>query len=93
MHWISPINSYGREIWILGKFGPFEKRIKKKTSTEMKFFRRTAGYTLFDHQRNEEVLEEMKVKPVDEKLRRHKSNGLRHVTRMNSNSNKNSAEL
>ena len=35
----------------------------------MKFFRRTAWYSLFDHQRNEEILEEMKVKPVDEKLR------------------------
>ena len=37
----------------------------------MKFFRRTAGYTPFDHQRNEEILEEMKVKPTDEKLRRY----------------------
>jgi hypothetical protein len=24
-----PINSYGSEIWTLGKFGPLEKRIKK----------------------------------------------------------------
>jgi hypothetical protein len=30
----------------------------------MKFFRRTAGYTLFDHKRNEEILEELKVEPV-----------------------------
>jgi hypothetical protein len=33
----------------------------------MKFFRRTAGYTFFDHKRNEEILEELKVEPVDEK--------------------------
>jgi len=32
---------------------------------------------------NEEILEEMKVEPVWEKLRRYKSNCLRHVTRMN----------
>ena len=51
----------------------------------MKFFRRTAGYTLFDHKRTEEVLGELIVEPVDEELRRYKSNWLQHVTRMNSN--------
>jgi hypothetical protein len=35
----------------------------------VKFFRRTAGYTPFDHKRNEGILEEMKVEPVDEKIR------------------------
>jgi hypothetical protein len=49
----------------------------------MKFFR-TAGYTLFEHTRNEEILKELKAEPVHEKLRRYKSNCLRHVTRMNS---------
>ena len=38
----------------------------------MTFFRRTAGYTLFDHKWNEKTLEELKVEPVDEKLRRYK---------------------
>jgi len=33
--------------------------------------------------RNEEILEELKVEPVDEKLRRYKANWLRHVTKMN----------
>jgi len=33
---------------------------------------------------NDKVLEEMKVEPADEKLRRNKSNWLRHVTRMDS---------
>ena len=32
------------------------------TSVKIKFCRRTAGYTLFDHKRNEEILEELKVK-------------------------------
>jgi len=32
----------------------------------MKFFR-TAGYILFNHKRNEESSEELKVKPVDHK--------------------------
>jgi hypothetical protein len=30
-------------------------------------------------------MEYLKVEPADEKLRRHKSNWLRHVTRMNNN--------
>jgi len=42
-----------------------------------------SGYTPFDHKRNENILEELKVEAVDEKLRRYKSHWLRHVTRMN----------
>jgi hypothetical protein len=36
-------------------------------SNEIKIFR-TVGYTPFDHRRNEAILEELKVEPVDEKL-------------------------
>jgi hypothetical protein len=35
----------------------------------MKILRRTAGYTLSDHKKYEEILEELTVAPVDEKLR------------------------
>jgi len=58
---------------------------KRFTLIEMNVFRKTAGYTFFDHKRNEEILEELKVEPVDETPRRYKSNWLRHVTRMNNN--------
>jgi hypothetical protein len=34
----------------------------------MKFFRRTAGFTLLDCKRNEEILGELKVETVDEQL-------------------------
>jgi hypothetical protein len=51
----------------------------------MKFFRRTIGYTLFDHKMNEGLLKELKVESVHEKLRRYKANWLKHVTRMNNN--------
>jgi hypothetical protein len=51
----------------------------------MQFFRITTGYAFSDDKRSEEILDEMKVEPVDEKRRRCKSNWLRHVTRMNSN--------
>jgi hypothetical protein len=56
-----------------------QKDIKRLAPIEMKFFR-TAGYTLFDLKRNEEILEELEVEPVDEKLRRYNSNLLRHAT-------------
>ena len=49
------------------------------------FFVITAGYTLFDHRRNVESLEELKVEPDDDKLRRCESNCLRRVTRTDSN--------
>jgi hypothetical protein len=62
------------------KFGSLEKRTKRPASIEMKFFSPTARFTLFDHKRNEEILEEFKVQPADEKLIRYKSNRLRHVT-------------
>jgi len=45
--------------------------------TAVKFFR-TAGYNRFDHKRIEEILEELKEEPLDDKLRRFKSNGLRY---------------
>jgi hypothetical protein len=41
----------------------------------MKFFR-TGGYTLSDHKRYEEILEETKLEPVDEKLRKYNTHGL-----------------
>ena len=50
------------------------------------FFRRIAGYILFDHKRNEDIVEDLKVEPADEKLIRYKSHWQRHVTRMNNNS-------
>jgi hypothetical protein len=41
------------------------------------------GYTLFDQKRKGEILEELKVEPVDKTLRRYKSNWLQgHVTWM-----------
>jgi hypothetical protein len=36
----------------------------------MKVFRRTARNTFYDHKKNEKIFEEVRVEPVDEKLRR-----------------------
>jgi hypothetical protein len=40
MYWLYPF------FYMESKFGPSDKRIKQLTSIEMKFFRRTIGYTL-----------------------------------------------
>jgi hypothetical protein len=49
----------------------------------MKPFRRTVRYKLSYLKKKEEMLEELNVELDDEKLRRYKSNLLRHVKRMN----------
>jgi len=59
-----------------------KKRIKKLASIEIKVLRKTAGYTVFDHEKHEKNLKKVEVEPVDEKLRRNKPNSLRHLTRM-----------
>jgi len=53
------------------KFGPPEKKTDDWIERD-EIFQKNSGYTLFDHERNGEILEEMKVEPVDEKLRRNK---------------------
>jgi len=39
----------------------------------MELFKRTEMYTRFDHKKKEENLEELKLEPFDEKLRRLKT--------------------
>jgi hypothetical protein len=52
----------------------------------MKILRRRAGHTFFDYKRSEEILEGLKIEPLNQKGRIHKQNWLRHVTRMKNNS-------
>jgi hypothetical protein len=40
------------------------------SSIDIKFFTRKVGDILVDHKTHEEILEALKVEPVDEKLRR-----------------------
>jgi hypothetical protein len=57
-----PILLHGSQIWALRK-----KDKKRLTSIKVQFFRRTCGYTLLDHTRNEETLEGLKAEPVETK--------------------------
>jgi hypothetical protein len=51
-----PALSYGSEAWIVRRTD--ERRL---ISAEMRFLRRTAGYTRWDHKRNEDILTELQI--------------------------------
>jgi hypothetical protein len=40
----------------------------------MKFMRRTAGYTLFDHKQSEDILKELQIEPVITHVQNYRTN-------------------
>jgi hypothetical protein len=42
--------------------------MRRQRTAEMKFMRRAAGHSLLDHRRHEDILEELKVETVENKL-------------------------
>jgi len=56
-----PVLSYGSKICTLRK-----KRIKTIDINRYENFHKNSRYTLFDHKRNEEILEKLNVELVDE---------------------------
>jgi len=59
------------------------KRIKTTYINRDEIFQKNSRVHPLRLQREKDILVELKVEPVDEELRRYKSNWLRHVTRMN----------
>jgi hypothetical protein len=47
----------------------------------MKFLRKTAGYTLMDHKQNEEIIRELQVATIINKIQNYKTKWI-HVSRM-----------
>lgn len=72
-----PMLSYGSEAWTLRKAD--KSRI---TACEMRFMRRTAGYTKWDLKRNCEILKELKTQPVLDYIVQYQSNWKHHLERM-----------
>jgi hypothetical protein len=56
-----PTILYGSEIWT-----PIQCDKNRLLTAGIKYLRRTAGYTLLDHKRKEELLEELHVTSLEE---------------------------
>jgi hypothetical protein len=63
-----PTLIYGSEIWTLRK-----QDKTRLTTSEMKFLRKTTGYTLMDHKKNEEIIRELQVAPIINKIQNYKN--------------------
>jgi hypothetical protein len=74
-----PVLSYGSDAWAIRKTD--EKRL---TSAEMRFLRRTAGHTRWDHKRNEDILTELQVSQITEFIYQYRKNWKEHVDRISS---------
>jgi len=59
----------------------FHIKVLRLKTARMKFMRRTAGYSLLDHRRKEDILE-LKVDPVRMKLAQREQKLLNNVSRM-----------
>jgi hypothetical protein len=74
--------SYGSEAWTMRRTD--EKRL---ISAEMFFLGRTAGYTRWDHKRNEDILTELQISQITEFICQYRKNWKEHVGRMSSDRN------
>ena len=72
-----PVLLYGSESWTIK--GRDARRI---TAAEMKYMRRTAGYTWTDHKTNRQIAKELKITPILDKLQEYKRNWIQRVNRM-----------
>jgi Tfp pilus assembly protein PilZ len=69
-----PVLPYGSETWTVNS-----KDKSRLTAAEMRFMRKTAKYTWRDHKINEEILNELKVTSILDKISSYKSNWIQHI--------------
>ena len=69
--------TYSSETWVL------RKRDKRRiTAAEMRFLRKSAGYTMLDRKRNEAIQNELNVTPVIKRVKEYRRRWRDHVNRM-----------
>jgi len=68
---------YGSETWTIKA-----RDARRITAAEMKYMRRTAGYTWTDCKTNTQIAKELKITPILDKLQEYKRNWIQHVNRM-----------
>jgi ABC-type ATPase involved in cell division len=55
---------------------------RRITAEEMKYMRRTAGYTWTDHKTNTEFAKELNITPILDKIQDYKKNQIQHVNQI-----------
>src|SRR5215469_9821818 len=72
-----PVLLYGSETWTIQAGDT-----RRISAAEMKYMRRTAGYTGTDYKTNTQIAKELKITPISDKLLEYKRNWTQHVNRM-----------
>jgi len=72
-----PVLLYGSETWTIKA-----RDARRITAAEMKYMRRTAGYTWTDYKTNTKITKELKITPILDKLLEYKRNWIQYVNRM-----------
>jgi len=71
-----PMLLYGSETWTIKA-----RDARRITAAEMKYTRRTAGYTWADY-KNEQIAKDLKITPILDKLLEYKRSWIQHINRM-----------
>ena len=69
-----PVLLYSSETWTIKA-----RDARRITAAEIKYMRRTAGYTCTDHKTNTQIAKELKITPILDKLLEYKRNWIQHV--------------
>jgi len=75
-----PVLSYGSEIWTMKA-----RDARRITAAEMKYMRRTVGYTWTDYKTNTQTAKDLKITPNLDKLLEYNRSWIQHVNRMPGN--------
>jgi hypothetical protein len=70
----------GSETWTIKG-----RDTRKITTAEMKYMRRTAGYTQTDYKTNTQIAKELKITPILDKLLEYKRKWIQNINRMSYN--------
>ena len=72
-----PVPMYGSESWSLNRSD--ERKIK---AAEMRSLRPMAGYTLWGEKRSSDIIEQLGIFNINDKLTQYKINWREHIQRM-----------
>jgi hypothetical protein len=75
-------NTLALPVFLYGSETIKARDAKRITAAEMKYTRRTAGYTWTDYKTNIQIAKELKITPILDKLLEYKRNWIKHVNRM-----------